>query len=30
MTRVDQTPVFRPNPQMRDMESLRIALRGDS
>jgi cytochrome P450 enzyme len=30
MTLVDETPVFRPNPQMRDMESLRVALRRDS
>jgi cytochrome P450 len=27
MTLVDDTPVFRPNPQMRDMESLRVELR---
>jgi cytochrome P450 enzyme len=30
MTLVDKTPVFRPNPQMRDMESLRVALRGEA
>jgi cytochrome P450 len=30
MTLVDETPVFRPNPQMRDMESLRVALCRDS
>jgi len=27
MRLVDEVPVFRPNPQMRDMESLRVALR---
>ncbi len=27
MRLVDEAPVFRPNPQMRDMESLRVALR---
>jgi cytochrome P450 len=30
MTLIDETPVFRPNPQMRDMESLRVALHGKS
>jgi cytochrome P450 enzyme len=30
MTLVDETPMFRPNPQMRDMESLRVALCRDS
>jgi hypothetical protein len=30
MTLVDEAPVFRPNPQMRDMASLRVALRGES
>jgi cytochrome P450 len=30
MTLVDETPRFRPNPQMRDMESLRVELRGGS
>ncbi|HEX8111726.1 MAG TPA: cytochrome P450 [Kofleriaceae bacterium] len=30
MTLVDEAPVFRPNPQMRDMESLRVALRGEA
>lgn len=30
MTLVDEVPVFRRNPQMRDMESLRVALRGES
>ena len=30
MRLVDEAPVFRPNPQMRDMESLRVALRGES
>lgn len=28
MTLVGTAPVFRPDPQMRDMESLRVALRG--
>jgi cytochrome P450 len=28
MRLVDEAPAFRPNPQMRDMESLRVALRG--
>jgi len=27
MRLIDEVPVFRPNPQMRDMESLRVALR---
>ncbi len=30
MTLVDEAPVFRPNPQMRDMESLRVALRSEA
>ena len=30
MTRIDETPVFRRDLQMRDMESLRVALRGES
>lgn len=30
MTLIAATPVFRRNPQMRDIESLRIALRGES
>jgi hypothetical protein len=30
MMLIDATPVFRHNPQMRDMKSLRIALRGES
>jgi cytochrome P450 enzyme len=28
MELIDKVPVFRPNPQMRDMESLRVALHG--
>lgn len=30
MTLIDEAPVLRRNPQMRDMESLRVALRGES
>jgi hypothetical protein len=29
MTLVDEAPVFRPNPQMLDVESLRVAPRSD-